>query len=308
MKLLVEPCMERVVEVEIKGNVFDIQRYSIHDGQGIRTTIFLKGCPLRCKWCSNPESWETQPQLFYSPSRCIQCWLCTSFEGISKGIKGPHIKWNKIQDSDLENIAKVCPSQAMQVKGKLMDVAGVMEVVEKDIPFYKQSNGGITVSGGEPLKQPEFVEALLRACKKKGIHTAIETAGHVNWDNFKRILPCTDHFFFDIKLADSDLHQRFVGKPQDKILENLERLIKSGANLTVRTPVIPGVNDSEDELKAIAQVLKKYGVSSYELLAFHQYGKGKYQSCGMEYELKEMEQMEKERMAGVREFFKKLMG
>lgn len=290
--------------MEAKGNVFDIQRYSIHDGEGIRTTVFLKGCPLRCKWCSNPESWKAKPQLFHSRARCIKCWLCTAFAGITKDTDGPNIEWDKVRNEDLRDIAKVCPSQAMQVKGKLMTVSEVMKIVESDTMFYKQSNGGVTVSGGEALKQPEFVAELFKACKAKDINTAIETAGYVSWKDFEVVIPYTDHFFFDVKFADSNLHKKFVDKPNERILDNLEKLVKAGASVTVRIPIIPDVNDNKDELEAIAQTLKERGVSSYELLAFHQYGKGKYKSCGIEYEFEDVEQMPTDKMEKIRESFR----
>ncbi len=293
--------------MEIKGNVFDIQRYSIHDGEGIRTTVFLKGCSLRCKWCSNPESQASKPQLFHSPARCIKCWLCTAFCGITKGEDGPNIEWDKVRDEDLHDIAKVCPSKAMQVKGSELSVEEVMEVVERDIPFYKQSGGGVTISGGEALLQSEFIAELFKACKEKDIHTAIETAGYVEWENIERVIPYTDHFYYDVKFANSNLHQKYVSAPNEKILENLNRLVQAGAKVTVRIPVIPNVNDSKEELGAMAQILKDKRITDYEFLAFHQYGKGKYKSCGMEYEFEDVEQMPKDRMEEIEEYFAEMM-
>lgn len=306
MRLLAEQCMERdKLMMDTRGNVFDIQRYSIHDGEGIRTTVFLKGCPLRCKWCANPESWVANPQLFFSESRCIKCGLCSEFEGITMTTDGPQIDRGKLRDID--GIARVCPSGAMSIKGKNMTVAQVMEEIEKDIPFYIKSNGGVTVSGGEALMQAKFVEELFKVCKEKKIHTIIETAGYVDWENFERVLPYTDSFFYDVKLGDSNLHQTYTGVQNAKVISNLEGLIQSGADVCVRIPVIPTVNDNNEELNEIAGILKRCGVSRYELLTFHQYGKGKYKSCDIEYELGELEPITSDAMKKIYEYFKNCM-
>lgn len=275
------------------GHVFDIQRYSIHDGPGIRTTVFVKGCPLRCKWCANPESWSASPQLFFSSARCIRCGACTQFEGITMGVDGPVIEREKCRD--IGRIADVCPAGALSVKGRNMTVAEVMHEVEKDIPFYRRSGGGVTVSGGEPLLQKDFTVGLLAACKEKGLHTIIETAGDVPWESLEAVVPYTDQFFYDVKLVDNGLHRVCTGRENIQILSNLKKLAAAGAGLCVRIPMIPAVNDNEKELRAIAGVLKDSGISQYELLAFHQYGKGKYSSCGIHYELSDLEQMTDER-------------
>lgn len=287
------------------GNVFDIQRYSIHDGPGIRTTVFLKGCPLRCKWCANPESWSAAPQLFFSEARCIKCGICTAFEGITMGDEGPVIERENL--GDITEIAKACPSGALSVKGRNMTVAEVMEEVVKDIPFYKKSNGGVTASGGDPLLQAGFVEQLFKACQEKNLHTIIETSGYAPWESLERILPYTDQFFYDIKLGDCGLHEKYTGVHNTKIIDNLVQLIKAGADVCVRIPVVPTVNDSEEELKRIAQILKNCGISKYELLPFHQYGKGKYKSCGIEYGLEDLETIPVERMEILSDYFKKYM-
>lgn len=262
------------------GNIFDIQRYSIHDGTGIRTTIFFKGCPLRCKWCSNPESWESAPTLFFSKARCIQCGSCAAFDGITMGEESPVI--DRRLCTAIEDIAEVCPTQAMTIKGKQMTVEAVMNEIVKDTAFYRNSRGGVTLSGGEVLLQPLFAKELLMGCKKQGFHTIIETEGAVSWEAFEMVIPYVDSFFFDVKLADSEKHRRFTGVPNDRILHNLKRLINR-ASVCVRIPVIPGVNDNKEELGCIARILREYNVAEYELLSFHQYGKGKYASCGIEY-------------------------
>lgn len=287
------------------GNVFDIQRYSIHDGPGIRTTVFLKGCPLRCKWCANPESWSASPQLFFSEARCIKCGACSAFEGITMTDNGPLIQREKCQD--IVSIAEVCPSGALSVKGKNMTVAEVFHEIEKDIPFYERSGGGITASGGEPLLQSEFVKQLFQCCKERKLHTIIETSGSVPWENLESVIPYTDQFFYDIKLASSDLHEKYVGCDNSGIISNLKALVNAGAEVCVRVPVVPTVNDNKEELKEIAQILKSSGVSNYELLSFHQYGKGKYSSCGIEYELGDLEPLSADRKKALENYFEECM-
>jgi len=264
----------------ITGNIFDIQRYSIHDGAGIRTTIFFKGCPLRCKWCSNPESWEAAPTLFFSKARCIQCGSCSTFDGITMGEAGPVI--DRSLCTRIEDIAAVCPTQGMTIKGKQMTVEDIMSEIVKDTSFYRNSNGGVTLSGGEVLLQAHFARELLKECKQQGFHTIIETEGAVSWEAFEMVLPYVDSFYFDVKLADNEKHRQFTGMSNEGILDNLKRLI-GRAQVCVRIPVIPGVNDDEEELGRIVKILRDYNVAEYELLAFHQYGKGKYASCGIEY-------------------------
>jgi len=293
--------MERDSVDDIRGTVFDIQRYSIHDGEGIRTTVFLKGCPLRCKWCANPESWSDSPQLLYSGVRCIKCGTCSSYKGITMRDGNPVIQWD--QCDDIVNLAEACPSGAMRVKGERMSVAEVMREVEKDIPFYKKSNGGVTISGGEPLLQADFVEQLLKACKEKGLHTLIETSGYVAWEAFERVLPFTDQFFYDVKLADNALHRKYTGVLNDRIMDNLARLAALGAAVCVRAPVIPTINDNVKELDNIAHILKECKISNFELLPFHQYGKGKYSSCGIAYELEELETMSDDAIKALSEHF-----
>ena len=243
------------MEKRIKGNVFDIQRYSIHDGPGIRTVVFLKGCPLRCKWCSNPESWNESPQLFYAASRCIGCRTCVTVctnKEVTPEDRGVKIHWDRCKADKLDWVEQ-CPTKALTVKGKWMEISKVMSEIEKDIDFYRQSKGGITLSGGEPLLQPEFSYELLRLCNEKGIHTSVETTGCVPKENLEKILPVVDLFLYDIKLADTHKHKEWTGIGNEEILENLRWISKQSKKIFVRTPMIPEVNDKEQNILDISR-------------------------------------------------------
>lgn len=277
------------MEEGIKGNVFDIQRYSIHDGEGIRTVVFLKGCSLRCKWCANPESWDMKPQLFYIKSRCIGCHTCVhtckmqEIESISGGIQ---IHWERCGKD--YSFVDACPTGALSVKGKYMLVDEVMKEVEKDRPFYDESNGGVTLSGGEPLVQQSFALALLRECRNKGISTAIETTGNIMWTRLKEVVPFVDLFLYDLKTMNSETHEHWTGQRNELILENLKRLASLGADIMVRTPIIPDVNDQIADIENIVAYLKTCGIKKYDILPFHQYGSGKFESIGQKYTLMDL--------------------
>ncbi len=270
----------------MEGYVFDIQRYSIHDGAGIRTVVFLKGCPLRCKWCANPESWSLHPELFYIKSRCIGCKTCVGTcpnqEVISEG-ENIHV----IREKCTEDVswAGNCPTGALCVKGKRMETGEVFEEICKDLVFYRQSGGGVTFSGGEPLLQPEFVTEILRFCKEKGISTAVETTGYVSWKALEMALPYTDLFLYDVKTMDTEVHKKWTGLGNERILEHLKQLSGREADIMVRTPVIPNVNDRKEDIQAIMDYLKECQISKYNILPFHQYGSGKYESIGIPYEM-----------------------
>lgn len=288
-----------------QGNVFDIQRYSIHDGPGIRTVVFLKECPLRCKWCSNPESWQEAPQLFYSSTRCISCMSCvqscpnqevTEEKGEENGIK---IHWDRCQGRSMEWV-DVCPTKALSVKGKWMKVEEVFSEIIKDEAFYRQSHGGVTLSGGEPLLQADFAAELLGLCRDNGIHTAIETTGYVPRINLEKVLPVTDLFLYDLKSADSETHKKWTGADNHKILQNLEWLSKQKVNIFVRTPMIPGVNDKEEDILEIIEILQRNEIHNYDILPFHQYGSGKYLSCGVEYTMQDVKPFSEEYIEKIR--------
>lgn len=232
--------------LNVKGRIFDIQRFSVHDGPGVRTIVFLKGCPLRCRWCCNPES--------------------QSYE-----------------------IEKMLRNGEEKVVGRDVTVGEVIAAVEKDRVYYRRSGGGLTLSGGEALMQPDFAAALLRAAKASGINTAIESTACAPFSVIEKILPYLDYYLMDIKHMDSVKHKEFTTKPNELILENALRIAKSGVNLTVRTPVIPSFNDTEEEIGAIARFASRLpGVREMHILPYHRMGQDKYSGLGREYTLKEI--------------------
>ena len=269
----------------MKGNVFDIQRYSIHDGKGIRTVVFLKGCPLRCKWCANPESWTLASQLFYKKSVCIHCHACVeTCKNCEVTLENDEIKLHKCSDfAFVEN----CPTEALCVKGKWMEVEDVMQEIRKDLPFYQQSHGGVTISGGEPLLQHEFTLSLLKQCKAEGISTAVETTGYVDESILQNILPYVDLFLYDIKTMDNEKHKQWTGVENQRILKNL-KMIAGKVDIMVRTPMIPNVNDTKEDIQQILEYLKSCGIHKYSLLPFHQYGSNKYEAIQIPYTMQDV--------------------
>ncbi len=228
---------------DVRGRIFNIQRFSVHDGTGIRTIVFLKGCFLRCKWCCNPESQEYKIQTMITGGK-------------------------------------------EKTVGQDITVGEIIEIVKRDRPYYNRSNGGVTLSGGECLCQPRFTEAILRQCKANGFTTAIETTAFADYSVIERILPFVDTVLMDIKHMNSEKHKRFTAQPNEKILENAKLIAKNAKCLIIRVPVIPGFNDTEDEIKDIAEFAASlYGVKRMHLLPYHNYGFDKYIGLGREYEL-----------------------
>lgn len=269
----------------MNGIVFNIQHYSLHDGPGIRTIVFLKGCHLRCQWCSNPESQEFYPQVYFDSSKCISekgCDLCESVcteKAMQKG------KMQRLLCNNCGRCLEICPSKALNVYGKKMSVDEILDSVERENAFYSHGNGGITLSGGEPFAQGEFATELLRNAKKRRIHSAVETCGYCDTEILREAAKYLDYIMYDIKCMDSDKHQRFTGRDNKLIIENLEMLFNEFplVHKHIRTPVIPSFNDSEDDIKSIAEFLDGRENYSYELLPYHRFGQGKYKLLGREY-------------------------
>lgn len=281
----------------LTGYVFNIQRYSLHDGPGIRTTVFLSGCPLSCGWCSNPESKYLHGALMHNAKTCLRCGRCAeacSLDAITMTPEGPAI------DRDRCNLCgacvDVCPPHALKISAKQMSVVDVMAVVEPDRPFYRRSGGGVTLSGGEPLLQPEFASALLQAAKRAGINTALETAGLAPWAVLEAVIPWVDYLLYDVKHLDSEVHKIYTGVPNDIILDNLRKAAPLSRHLIARVPVIPGFNATNGEIEGIAQFVLELGyVKEMHLLPYHRHGKAKYAQLDRAYGFNDAPPLSKER-------------
>ncbi|MBU9736319.1 glycyl-radical enzyme activating protein [Diplocloster agilis] len=262
------------------GMIFDIQHFSVHDGPGIRTTVFFKGCNLKCLWCHNPESQEASPQLLIKGQGCIACGSCAA--ACPTGARRLGDDGGFIPDlcTGCGKCASVCYPGVLEISGEAMSVSKVMEEIRKDGSLYCNSGGGVTFSGGEAMLQIDFLEELLRECVKHGIHTTVDTAGAVPWESFRRILPYTSLFLYDLKCAGGEVHRRATGADNRLIVENLNRL-KETADVWIRIPCIKGINDSEAEREGFREILKKPGkIQRIDLLAYHSFGEGKYRMLG----------------------------
>lgn len=262
------------------GKVFDIRRFSTHDGDGIRTTVFLKGCPLKCVWCQNPEGNSIRRRPIYFENRCIHCKGCVARckdQGVT--VEDEQIKLHIHKNEDWNDLIDWCPTGALCMDSQEMSVDMIMEEIRKDKPFYRHGNGGVTISGGEPLLQWKFAKELLLACKKEGIHTAIETSLYADWEVLKEILPYLDRIFADFKLAKEEDHIRYTGVSNQKIKDNIRYLLESSNRdkVIIRTPMIPGMTATKENIKGIAKYLNGiYQYVSYEILNYNPLAEAKY--------------------------------
>ncbi len=289
------------VAVLITGIVFDVKKFSIHDGPGIRTTVFFKGCPLSCWWCHNPEGQASEPELTFRANRCIQCEACLS------ACTQNAIFWDgDVISTDREKCTlcgacvEACYTEAREIVGQEMTVAQVMAEIERDIAFYDESGGGVTFSGGEPLSQRGFLLALLRACREKEIHTTVDTCGFSPWETLDSIREYVDLFLYDLKLMDEARHRKFTGVSNELILENLQALSRRGHNIVLRVPIIPRINDDEENICRIGTFAAALPhLNRVDILPYHHAGVEKYNRLNRAYGLPETRPPSDERLAGI---------
>lgn len=257
----------------MKATIFDIQRNSFVDGPGIRTTVFFKGCNLKCKWCHNPESQSFEKQMMFYQNKCTGCGKCKD------------ICQNNLKTCDLcGKCIDICPSNARRICGKEYTVDEVLKTICKDKAFYENSGGGVTFSGGECMLHIDFLKELLKKCKGNGIHTAVDTAGSVPWQNFEKIMPYTDLFLYDVKCFSETLHIEGTGSSNKLILENLKKLSDNFKGcIIIRIPIIPGFNDYVEEIVQISEFLKNIHYNAIEILPYHKMGENKYSALGIKY-------------------------
>lgn len=282
--------------IERKALVANVQKYNMHDGPGVRTLVFFKGCPLRCKWCSNPESLEKKFKVMYKRSSCVDCGACVPVcpVGIHSmtGPDGTHVINYDIDCIGCRKCEAACPKQALSISGEMKTISELLEIIEEDRMFYDLSGGGVTVGGGDPLIQHDAVTNLLAACKQNGINTAVETSGYGRTEHLLQIAEFTDLFLFDIKHIDSQKHYELTGVRNDQILKNLKELLHGRYNVKIRMPLLKGLNDSPCDIQGVIDFLVPYrdckNFKGVDLLPYHKLGVNKYKQLGMDYPLEGM--------------------
>ena len=284
---------KKAATIERKAVIFNVQKYNMYDGPGIRTLVFFKGCPLRCKWCSNPEGLERKYQVMFKGNSCTDCGACVSVcpVGIhSINQEGKHVINRDIDCVGCRKCEDVCTEAALSIVGQVKTVSELLETIEEDTAFYDMSGGGVTLGGGEVTMQSEFAANLLMACKHEGINTAIETCGYAKAEAILQVAEFTDLFLYDLKHIDSEKHYQLTGVRNERILENLKELLHRRYNVKVRMPLLKGVNDSQDDIERVIQFLMPYkdykNFKGIDLLPYHKLGVNKYKQLDMEYPIK----------------------
>ncbi|HWT74836.1 MAG TPA: choline TMA-lyase-activating enzyme [Mobilitalea sp.] len=299
--------------IERKAFIANVQKYNMYDGPGVRTIVFFKGCPLRCKWCANPEGLERKYQVMFKKSSCINCGACASVcpTGIhSMSSKtGEHVVRRDLECIGCRKCVDVCSTSALSIAGEIKTISELFEIIEEDRAFYEMSGGGITLGGGEVLMQPEVAANLLMVCKQEGINTAIETCGYAKLEAVLQVAEFTDLFLFDIKHMNSDRHFELTGVRNEQILSNLKELLSRRYNVKIRMPLIKGANDSQDEIESVINFLLPYreykNFKGIDLLPYHKFGVNKYNQLDKEYKLEGDPSLKDEDLAGIEALFRK---
>ena len=277
--------------IERKARIFNIQKYNMYDGPGVRTIVFFQGCPLRCKWCANPEGMMKKNRVMLKSNLCLDCGECTEVCPVGihtiNSLTNKHEINRSIDCLGCKRCADICTQSAIDILGEEKTISELLEVIEEDRTFYEMSGGGVTLGGGEVLMQPEAARSLLMACKNVGINTAIETSGYTTTENILKVAEYTDLFLFDIKHMNSDEHLKWTGVRNEQILENLKTLLQNKYNVQIRMPLLKGVNDYEETIKEAMEFLKPYkdykNFKGIDLLPYHKMGVNKYNQLGIEY-------------------------
>ncbi len=302
--------MEAMASNELRGLIFNIQRFSIQDGPGIRTTLFLKGCPLCCRWCSNPESQSAFIEIMTRDAECTKCGVCQDVcpvDAISIEHGGAKvINIDRRKCTLCLKCTDVCPTNAITQVGKWMSIEEVMDEAGRDSQFYVNSGGGITVSGGEPLFQGKFACELLKSCKQKGYHTALDTSGYSAWKVLDAVLNYTDLVLYDIKHLDAKKHKWGTGKGNQLILRNLKEIARRGNRVWLRIPLIEGYNDSLEYIREVAQLGIKMGAEKVSLLPYHEWSRSKYENLDKSYPAEGAKSPSKEYIQQLRDFIQSL--
>lgn len=301
----------RVGMIERKAFIFNVQKYNMYDGPGIRTIVFFKGCPLRCQWCSNPEGLEKKYQVMFKKSLCIDCGACAAVcpVGIHSITQGKHEINRDIDCSGCRKCVNVCSQEALSIVGEVKTISELLEIVEEDRMFYEMSGGGVTLSGGEVLMQPEAATNLLMACKQEGINTAIETSGYAKLEAILQIAEFTDLFLYDIKHYNSERHLELTGVRNELILQNLQELLRRRYDVLIRMPLLKGINDSQDEIDDVIQFLRPFrdykNFKGINLLPYHKLGVNKYNQLGKDYKIEGDPSLNSEELDRIENMIKK---